>query len=188
MPSTGSIRAPSRTRTATARATCREVDPIFGGSAWQWGPRRGQYYLHNFLVSQLNYHNPALAAQMLEECEFGLKRGVDGFRLDAINFRFHDTQRALIDRYPQAMTLGEIASEDSIATVGEYTADDARLHPAYCFELLLERRSPGYWPTWTIGNHDVARIATRWACPGVPAVGPSSPLSPRRGRTGAEPC
>ena len=35
---------------------------IFGGSAWQWEPRRGQYYLHNFLVSQpdLNYHNPAV--------------------------------------------------------------------------------------------------------------------------------
>ena len=42
---------------------------IFGGSAWQWEPRRGQYYLHNFLVSQpdLNYHNPAVAAQMLED-------------------------------------------------------------------------------------------------------------------------
>ena len=65
---------------------------IFGGSAWQWEPRRGQYYLHNFLVSQpdLNYHNPAVAAQMLEEAEFWLARGVDGFRLDAINFCFHD--------------------------------------------------------------------------------------------------
>ena len=51
-----------------------------------------QYYLHNFLVSQpdLNYHNPAVAAQMLEEAEFWLARGVDGFRLDAINFCFHD--------------------------------------------------------------------------------------------------
>ena len=65
---------------------------IFGGPAWQWEPRRGQYYLHNFLVSQpdLNYHNPAVAAQMLEEAEFWLARGVDGFRLDAINFCFHD--------------------------------------------------------------------------------------------------
>jgi alpha-glucosidase len=65
---------------------------IFGGSAWQWESRRGQYYLHNFLVSQpdLNYHNPAVIAQMLEEVEFWLARGVDGFRLDAINFCFHD--------------------------------------------------------------------------------------------------
>ena len=67
---------------------------IFGGGAWQWEPRRGQYYLHNFLDSQpdLNYHNPAVQQQMLEEVEFWLKRGVDGLRLDAINFCFHDAQ------------------------------------------------------------------------------------------------
>jgi len=65
---------------------------IFGGPAWQWESQRGQYYLHNFLVSQpdLNYHNPAVVAQILEEVEFWLARGVDGFRLDAINFCFHD--------------------------------------------------------------------------------------------------
>ncbi len=76
---------------------------IFGGSAWQWEPRRGQYYLHNFLVSQpdLNYHNPAVAAQMLEEAEFWLARGVDGFRLDAINFCFHDP--LLRDNPPKPM-------------------------------------------------------------------------------------
>ncbi len=38
---------------------------IFGGSAWQWEPRRGQYYLHNFLVSQpdLNFHPPTCAGR-----------------------------------------------------------------------------------------------------------------------------
>jgi alpha-glucosidase len=65
---------------------------VFGGSAWQWEPRREQYYLHNFLASQpdLNYHEPAVVRQMLEEVEFWLKRGVDGIRLDAINFCYHD--------------------------------------------------------------------------------------------------
>lgn len=65
---------------------------IFGGSAWQWEPRRGQYYLHNFLSSQpdLNFHHPAVVEQMLAEVEFWLKRGVDGLRLDAINFCYHD--------------------------------------------------------------------------------------------------
>jgi alpha-glucosidase len=65
---------------------------VFGGSAWQWEPRREQYYLHNFLASQpdLNYHEPAVVRQMLEEVEFWLKRGVDGMRLDAINFCYHD--------------------------------------------------------------------------------------------------
>ncbi|MGH8179021.1 MAG: alpha-glucosidase [Steroidobacter sp.] len=67
---------------------------IFGGVAWRWEPRRGQYYLHNFLASQpdLNFHNPALRAAVLGNVRFWLDRGVDGLRLDAINFCFHDAQ------------------------------------------------------------------------------------------------
>ncbi|HWM29511.1 MAG TPA: alpha-glucosidase family protein [Woeseiaceae bacterium] len=65
---------------------------VFGGPAWQWEPRREQYYLHNFLASQpdLNYHEPEVVAQMLAEVDFWLQRGVDGMRLDAINFCYHD--------------------------------------------------------------------------------------------------
>jgi len=201
---------------------------IFGGPAWQWEPRRGQYYLHNFLVSQpdLNFHNPQVAAQMLAEAEFWLRRGVDGFRLDAINFCFHDGQlrsnpakppaerkgrgytidnpyaaqyhvydntrpetlvfveqlRRLVDRYPDAMTLGEISCEDPFAAVRDYTQGDRRLHSAYCFEFLIDRfstghvrevletlsqRAPDYWPCWAVGNHDVARVVSRWAESGV---------------------
>ena len=66
---------------------------LFGGVAWQWEPRRGQYYLHNFLPSQpdLNFHNPEVQAATLDNVKFWLDRGVDGLRLDAINFCFHDT-------------------------------------------------------------------------------------------------
>jgi alpha-glucosidase len=196
---------------------------IFGGSAWQWEPRRAQYYLHNFLVSQpdLNYHSPAVAAQMLEEAEFWLARGVDGFRLDAINFCFHDpllrdnppkpesqrkgrgfrtdnpyayqvhlydnTQpqnyaflealRRLMDRYPPAVTLGEVSAEEAVEAIVQYTAGSRRLHMAYNFELLVDdfstdhirgvvetlaARCPDCWPCWAIGNHDVARVASRW--------------------------
>ncbi|WP_425430693.1 alpha-glucosidase family protein [Devosia naphthalenivorans] len=64
---------------------------IFGGSAWHWDSRRMQYYLHNFLVSQpdLNFHNPAVQDALLSEMRFWLERGVDGFRLDTVNFYFH---------------------------------------------------------------------------------------------------
>lgn len=203
---------------------------LFGGPAWQWEPRRGQYYLHNFLASQpdLNYHQPAVARQVLEEAEFWLQRGVDGFRLDAINYCFHDALlrdnppkppalrkgrgfaadnpyaaqyhvydntrpecltfledlRRLADRYPGSVLLGEIGCEDSIGAMGEYTAGNRRLHTAYGFDLLVERfstehirttvetvgkRAPGAWPCWALGNHDVARVATRWADGGDPA-------------------
>ena len=67
---------------------------IFGGSAWQWDSRRLQYYLHNFLASQpdLNFHCPAVQDTLLDVARFWLDKGVDGFRLDTINFYFHDKQ------------------------------------------------------------------------------------------------
>ncbi|MCT7942871.1 alpha-glucosidase family protein [Shewanella holmiensis] len=196
---------------------------IFGGCAWEWEPRRQQYYLHNFLKSQpdLNFHCDELRQAVLDNVEFWLKKGVDGFRLDAITFCYHDEQlrdnpakpkdqrqgrgfsednpyayqyhyynntrpqtvgfieelRALINRYPGAVTLGEVSSEDSLATMAEYTQGDDRLHMAYSFELLTDDFSAAYirqtveeleasigdgWPCWAIGNHDVQRVATRW--------------------------
>ncbi|TCP08461.1 alpha-glucosidase [Crenobacter luteus] len=74
---------------------------IFGGPAWQWDTRREQYYLHNFLVSQpdLNFHNPAVQDALLDVARFWLDRGVDGFRLDTVNFYVHD--RLLRDNPPQ---------------------------------------------------------------------------------------
>lgn len=65
---------------------------IFGGSAWAWDTRREQYYLHNFLTSQpdLNLHCDAVQESLLDVARFWLARGVNGFRLDTINFYFAD--------------------------------------------------------------------------------------------------
>ncbi len=195
---------------------------LFGGPAWQWEPRRSQYYLHNFLAEQpdLNFHHPAVRSAMLDTLRFWLDRGVDGFRLDSINFCFHDAElrdnppkpvdrrvgrgfrpdnpyayqyhhynntrpenlafleqlRALFDGYPDVAALGEIASEDSLATLAAYTGEK-RLHMGYSFELLTDDFSAGYirhtvesletrlttgWPCWAISNHDVERVLTRW--------------------------
>jgi alpha-glucosidase len=195
---------------------------LFGGPAWKWEPRRGQYYLHNFLTSQpdLNFHHPQVRAAILDSVRFWLDKGVDGFRLDAINFCFHDRElrdnppkpkekrvgrgfspdnpyafqyhyynntrpenlaflgelRALIDGYADVAALGEISSEDSLATMAEYTRA-GRLHMGYSFELLtddfsaahirstvqaLEAQMTEGWPCWAISNHDVERVLTRW--------------------------
>ena len=65
---------------------------IFGGSAWHWDGRRMQYYLHNFLTTQpdLNFHCADVQDALLDVARFWLERGVDGFRLDTINFYFAD--------------------------------------------------------------------------------------------------
>jgi alpha-glucosidase len=65
---------------------------VFHGPAWTWDARRGQYYMHNFLKDQpqLNVHNPHVQEALLDIVRFWLDRGVDGFRVDAINFAMHD--------------------------------------------------------------------------------------------------
>jgi alpha-glucosidase len=64
----------------------------FGGSAWTWEPRRQQYYLHNFLESQpdLNWYHPEVVEAILDTAKFWLDMGVDGFRLDVVNFFTYD--------------------------------------------------------------------------------------------------
>ena len=73
---------------------------IFGGPAWEWDSVRRQYYLHNFLASQpdLNFHSREVQEALLETVRFWLERGVDGFRLDTVNFYVHD--RKLRDNPP----------------------------------------------------------------------------------------
>ncbi|WP_424931547.1 alpha-glucosidase family protein [Amaricoccus macauensis] len=67
---------------------------VFGGGAWEWDSVRRQYYLHNFLAEQpdLNFHNSDVQDALLETMRFWLERGVDGFRLDTVNYYLHDAQ------------------------------------------------------------------------------------------------
>ncbi|MFI8740146.1 alpha-glucosidase family protein [Stutzerimonas zhaodongensis] len=202
---------------------------VFGGAAWTWDSRRKQYYLHNFLSSQpdLNFHCEAVQQQLLEDMEFWLKLGVDGFRLDAANFYFHDRElrdnppnhdiregsigvradnpyafqkhvydktqpenldflrriRQLLERYPGSATVAEIGCDHSLSTMAAYTGGSDTLHMAYSFDLLTEQCSPGFlrhtidcverelvdgWPCWSIGNHDVVRVMSRWALANQP--------------------
>lgn len=78
---------------------------VFGGSSWQWEPRRRQYYLHNFLREQpdLNFHHPGVQDALLDVCRYWLELGVDGFRLDVCAFYFHD--RSLRDNPPNSAPL-----------------------------------------------------------------------------------
>ena len=59
---------------------------IFGGSAWTFCEERGQYYLHTFAVQQpdLNWENPEVRKALYDAANFWVKKGVGGFRIDAI--------------------------------------------------------------------------------------------------------
>jgi alpha-glucosidase len=196
---------------------------VFGGSSWQWDSRRKQYYLHNFLVSQpdMNFHHPDVQQAHLDNLRFWLERGVDGVRMDACNFHFHDTQlrsnppavnrdtatvsdvnpygmqahiydktrpenvpflqkiRSLLNEFG-AVAIGEVGADDALGVMAEYTADGDKLHMAYSFNLLtptfsaayiraqveeFEARVKGGWASWSVGNHDVMRVMSRWGGP-----------------------
>ena len=193
---------------------------IFGGSAWQWDTRRCQYYLHNFLTSQpdMNFHNLEVQKAHLDNMRFWLDIGVDGFRLDACIFHFHDEQlrdnpvalvqntvsvskvnpygmqshiydtcrpenlnflekiRKLLDEY-KAISIGEIGADNALEMMVQYTQGNQRLHMSYSFNLLtseisaahiktqvsqFEQSSNGGIASWSVGNHDVMRVVSRW--------------------------
>lgn len=193
---------------------------IFGGSAWQWDTRRCQYYLHNFLVSQpdMNFHCTEVQEAHLRNMRFWLERGVDGFRMDACIYHFHDPLlrnnpvaakqntvnvaasnpygmqahiydnsrpenlpflervRALLNEY-QAISIGEIGADDALEVMAQYTEGQRRLHMAYSFNLLtaefsaqhirrqveaFEARVKDGGASWSVGNHDVTRVMSRW--------------------------
>jgi alpha-glucosidase len=64
----------------------------FGGRAWEWDAATGQYYHHTFLKEQpdLNLRNPACREAVFNELRYWLDLGVDGFRLDAVNWYIKD--------------------------------------------------------------------------------------------------
>ena len=66
----------------------------FGGSAWTWDPTTRQYYYHKFYAAQpdLNWTNPKVHEAFRQIISFWLKKGVGGFRFDAITTLFEDPQ------------------------------------------------------------------------------------------------
>ena len=69
---------------------------LFGHSAWQWDEKTRQYYYHKFYIQQpdLNWDNPKVHEAFKDIMAFWLKRGVGGFRFDAITTLFEDPSLA----------------------------------------------------------------------------------------------
>ena len=65
---------------------------VFGGSAWEWDDKTRQYYYHKFYIQQpdLNWNNPKVHQAFKDIIDFWLKKGVAGFRFDAITTLFED--------------------------------------------------------------------------------------------------
>lgn len=98
---------------------------FFGGPAWTYDERTGQYYLHQFVKQQpeLNYRNPAVLAAMLDNMRFWLDKGVDGFRVDVIWLMMKD---ALFRDEPPNPHWDGVKPHDSLLHI--YTANLPEVH------------------------------------------------------------
>jgi glycosidase len=63
-------------------------ESFFSGSSWEYDEATDQYYYHAFAKEQvdLNWANTDVKKAMFDVMKFWLEKGVDGFRLDVINF------------------------------------------------------------------------------------------------------
>ena len=98
----------------------------FGPRAWTLDQKTGQWYYHFFYSEQpdLNWRNPAVQQAMFDSVRFWLKRGVDGFRVDAVNALFEDPN---LTNNPELPTFrnGSTTEHDQ---VHKYNLDLPELH------------------------------------------------------------
>lgn len=191
----------------------------FGGPAWTFDPASGQYYGHAHLREQpdLNWRNPDVVDAMLGVMETWFERGVDGFRIDAVDQIGKDPElkdnppdptwhegRPSAERFLRTNQKNGALVHVAIAAMrrtaekhgGKFLAGEAYLpfegmaayygtpetgsglHMPYNFHLIgapwdprkiaeiaeaFEAALPeGEWPNWVMGNHDRARVASRW--------------------------
>ena len=95
-------------------------ESAFSGSVWEWNEGRQEYYLHLFAKEQpdLNWENEDVRREVLGMMRWWLEKGVDGFRMDVINFISKD------QRFPD----GEKTREGLLQSGVEYFACGPRLH------------------------------------------------------------
>ncbi len=100
---------------------------FFSGSVWEPDPATGEHYLHLFSRKQpdLNWENPEVRQAIYSMMRWWLDRGVDGFRMDVINFISKDPRLEYYESGPriheflQEMHREVFAGRDGLLTVGE---------------------------------------------------------------------
>ena len=116
-------------------------ESAFGGPAWTFDERSGQWYYHCFYPEQpdLNWRNPAVEERMFATVAFWLDRGVDGFRLDAVNALFEDPELRDNPVLPEPeLTLTGVRSQRAL-----YTHRLPEMHGVLRrLRTFVERRAP----------------------------------------------
>ncbi len=99
---------------------------VFGGPAWTFDEKTGQYYYHGFLKEQpdLNWRNPDVQEAMLDVMRFWFDKGVDGFRIDVLWHLIKDDQFRDNPRNPEY----DPADAPYNALLPVYSTDQPEVH------------------------------------------------------------
>jgi oligo-1,6-glucosidase len=114
-------------------------ESVFSGSAWEYDEITGEYYLHLFSKKQpdLNWENPKLRREVYDLMNYWLEKGIDGFRMDVINF---------ISKVPE-LPDAKIPEGKQYAPGGDYFMNGPRIH-----EFLQEMNQE------TVSRYDVMTV------------------------------
>ncbi|MFG6114721.1 alpha-glucosidase [Halobacillus sp. MO56] len=104
-------------------------ESVFSGSAWEYNEATDDYYLHLFSKKQpdLNWENPKLRSEVFSMIKWWLDKGIDGFRMDVINFISKDPSYA----------DGEAVEGKTYASGAKYFMNGPKIHD-YLYEMNRE--------------------------------------------------
>ncbi|KTG03752.1 hypothetical protein cypCar_00030933 [Cyprinus carpio] len=134
---------------------------VFGNSTWEYDEVRQQCYFHQFLKEQpdLNYRNPRVIEEMTDIIHFWLKKGVDGFRMDAVK---HMLEAAHLRNEPQVDTDQDPSTVDTeFELYHDYTYTQQGLHEIltnWRIDLDAYSREPGRYRFMVVECYDYEEI------------------------------
>lgn len=161
-----------------------DLGSTFGGSAWEWVPEIGQYYLHLFSVKQpdLNWENPKVRQEIYDMINWWIDKGVGGFRLDVIDLIGKEPDAKItgngpnLHKYIRELSKETFQKADNLLTVGETwgaTPEIAKLYSnpdgsefsmVFQFEHigLDEQEGKGKWDLKPLDVLELKKVLSKW--------------------------
>ncbi|MEK3702750.1 alpha-glucosidase [Paenibacillus sp. FSL R7-0198] len=161
-----------------------DLGSTFGGSAWEWVPEIGQYYLHLFSVKQpdLNWENPKVRQEIYDMINWWIDKGVGGFRLDVIDLIGKEPDMKItgngpnLHQYIRELSKETFQKAEDLLTVGETwgaTPEIAKLYSnpygsefsmVFQFEhiSLDEQEGKGKWALKPLDVMALKKVLSKW--------------------------
>ncbi|ETT36198.1 alpha-glucosidase [Paenibacillus sp. FSL K6-1122] len=161
-----------------------DLGSTFGGSAWEWVPEIGQYYLHLFSVKQpdLNWENPKVRQEIYNMINWWIDKGVGGFRLDVIDLIGKEPDLKItgngpnLHKYIRELSKETFQKAEDLLTVGETwgaTPEIAKLYSnpdgsefsmVFQFEhiSLDEQEGKGKWDLKPLDVMALKKVLSKW--------------------------